>query len=354
MNKSKLTLVIDGNWLLMSRLCVLGKRYATVEQLSKDLQLLMVRSIKVTLKLFPNIDNVIFVTDGGSWRNYESDIPKFLKENGIEYKGNRSHESDIDLDVIFKGYEDFINLLSENGITVSKEKMVEGDDWCLYWSKYLNNIGTNVIIWSKDKDLTQLVNTYDNGVFTVFWNKENGLTCKASNEDELDFLMRAFSDNNQLTNNKLFESVCQKSKIINKINPTDVVLEKIIRGDLGDNILPILTKKSQNANSGRTYKISVKDIDYDLDPFDDDAVKKYINKICNQKQYLNRANNKSEKDIYEHFIYNRKLVALDKRNIPESIKEKMEKSKLNICKDFSNIESMLKIKSNDISILDEI
>ena len=131
-NKSKLTLIVDGNWLLMSRLAVISGRYPDTNELNRELKLLMIRSINLVLRTFPIIDNIIFVADGGSWRNSEVDIPVFLQNDGIEYKVNREHSDDIDWDVIFSGYEDFLNVLKTNGVTVSKEKMIEGQKEIYY------------------------------------------------------------------------------------------------------------------------------------------------------------------------------------------------------------------------------
>ena len=75
----------------------------------------------------------------------------------------------IDWDAVFADYESFLEMLSKGGINVCRERGIEGDDWCAWWSDVLNNEGTNVIIWSKDKDLTQLVKTDNDGCFTVIW-----------------------------------------------------------------------------------------------------------------------------------------------------------------------------------------
>ena len=88
MSKSKLTLIVDGNWLLMSRKSVMNNRFNTDEELIKELKLLMIKSLNVVLRTFPSIDNIMFVSDGGSWRN-NIEIPEFLQKEGIEYKGNR-------------------------------------------------------------------------------------------------------------------------------------------------------------------------------------------------------------------------------------------------------------------------
>ena len=166
-NKSKLTLIVDGNWLLMSRLSVLNNRYKDELELCQELKLLMLKSMEIVLRQFPSIDNIIFVSDGGSWRN-KIKVPKFLEEAGIEYKGNREKSDEINWELIFDEFEKFISVLSSTGITVSRENGIEGDDWCWYWSTKLNEENTNCIIWTKDKDLTQLVKTNSDNCFTVW------------------------------------------------------------------------------------------------------------------------------------------------------------------------------------------
>ena len=98
MAKSKLTLIVDGNWLLMSRLRVLENRYLDDYELCHELQLMMIKSINVVLRTFPSIDNIIFVADGGSWRN-NIEIPSCLHHEiagkDVEYKGNREKSEDI-------------------------------------------------------------------------------------------------------------------------------------------------------------------------------------------------------------------------------------------------------------------
>ena len=86
MTKSKLTLIVDGNWLLMSRLAVMNGRYPNMDELLRELKLLMIRSTNLVLKTFPLIDNIIFVADGGSWRNNIKEVPQFLKNEGISFE----------------------------------------------------------------------------------------------------------------------------------------------------------------------------------------------------------------------------------------------------------------------------
>lgn len=355
MPKSKLTLIVDGNWLLMSRLSVLNNRYVDEFELNQELKLMLIKSINVVLRTFTDIDNVIFVADGGSWRN-SVDIPDYLydektsEDQSVEYKGNRIRSTDINWDLLFESYGDFISTLQSCGITACQEQGIEGDDWCYHWSTYLNSQGTNCIIWTKDNDLKQLVNIDSNKCFTVWWNNTNGLFVKDFPEEEFNFLFNTeFNVNEDLLN-----TLIHKSGEVNKINPSEIVVDKIIRGDAGDNIYPIILRKAKT-NSNRLFKVATKDINYSLNYKDEKAVYKYIHNLINSKNYVDRIN-KSEKDILDHFQYNRKLVALEKESYPQEILDIFEKyHDYNINKDISIAESQIQAKSNKLNgILDII
>ena len=349
MSKSKLTLVVDGNWLLMSRMSVLNARYADDEQMCKDLKIMMIKSINIVLRTFPAIDNIIFVSDGGSWRN-KLEAPKFLQEQGIEYKGNREKSDNVNWDAIFSAYEDFITKLNQNGITAVKETGIEGDDWCWYWSTKLNKEGTNVIIWSKDKDLTQLVKTDRDGCFTVCWNKDSGVTTTLRDEGEMDFLFNMQFNINE----EIYRSIVDKSKEVNQITPKDVVVDKIIRGDAGDNVLPIILRKSKSG-SDKQYRVSPKDIDSNLDIHNEAEVRTYVENLLESKSYKGRVD-KPITNIIEHFEYNKKLVALEKDSYPQEILDIMNKYQTYNCsKDTHEIEYQLTAEANQIgSVLDFI
>ena len=355
MPKSKLTLIVDGNWLLMSRLSVLNNRYVDEFELNQELKLMLIKSINVVLRTFTDIDNVIFVADGGSWRN-SIEIPDYLykektsEDQSVEYKGNRVKSSDINWDLLFESYGDFITTLQSCGITACQEQGVEGDDWCYHWSTYLNSQGTNCIIWTKDNDLKQLVNIDSNKCFTVWWNSSNGLFVKDFPEEEFNFLFNTeFNINEDILNNLI-----HKSGEVHKINPSEIIIDKIIRGDAGDNIYPIILRKAKT-NSARSFKVATKDIDYSLNYKDDNVVNNYIHNLVNSKNYAGRIN-KTEQEIISHFKYNRKLVALEKESYPQEILDIFEKyHDYNISKDTSIAESQLQAKSNKLNgILDII
>lgn len=346
---SKLTLIIDGNWLLMSRLTVMKDRYSSDKKLVEELKILMCKSIKIMLRTFPKIDNIIMVADGGSWR-CDLDMPKFLDDENITYKGNREQDPNYNWDMIFEGYGDFLELMNKSGVTTCREFGVEGDDWCWNLSRRLNAQGTNVIIWSMDKDLTQLVQTDKDGVFTVTWNKLY-MTMEDIDENEMDFLFNY----NYSINESLLNHVKSKAKDVHRIRPTDIVIDKIIRGDAGDNILPIILKESKS--SDKKFRVGVKDIDFELDIFDDNAIDEYLLNLLSSKSYKDKVK-KPYQNIFEHFKYNTKLVMLHESSYPEEILEIMNNTIIGpSCTNISYVEQQLnadKYSGGNIDIFDEI
>lgn len=354
MSKSKLTLLIDGNWLLISRLSVMNNKYLDDFELCQDLKLMLIKSINVVLRTFPVIDNIMFFADGGSWRS-KIELPKCLHYEtegaNVEYKGTRVRSEDINWELIFSAYEDFISILQQTGINAYREKDLEGDDWIYFWSHELNKQGTNCIIWTKDNDLKQLIHTDNNKCFTIWWNKDAGVFTDIHNEEDFDFLFNyEFNQNEQL-----YRSITEKCNKVTQINPKEIVIDKIIKGDQSDNVLPIILRKSKS-NSEKKFKVSVKDIDFSLNYYDDNAVFNYIDKLINQKNYKGRIEGKSEEDIIEHFKYNRQLVALEDKSYPEYVKEIFENNNdYTISKDTKEAESIIQASSNKLKgILDLI
>ena len=139
--KNKCTLIIDANWLLMSRFSVMSESFninlsdIVKQNAQTALQELMAKSISIVLNRFPIIDNVILVTDGGSWRK-QLPIPKQLEDT--TYKGNRVHVSEHDWKYIYGSLTELSNKCKELNMTVSNHSMIEGDDWVWYWSRRLN------------------------------------------------------------------------------------------------------------------------------------------------------------------------------------------------------------------------
>ena len=345
MTKNKLTLLIDGNWLLMSRLSAIINKYPE-DQLATELQLLITRSIKLMLKQFPEIDNIMLCLDGGSWRN-KLDNSQILDTDGnvIEYKGTRERSEDVPWDLVFNAFDELCEMYKRSGINVYKEHEIEGDDWIWYWSNKLNDEGINCIIWSMDNDLKQLVKMDNNKCFTVLWNSTNGIFCSDYSDDIMNFLFNLEYDNNSQLFNQLITN-----QHVNTVNIKELIINKIIRGDQSDNIHPIIVLKPKSPTSTRKYKISQKDIDYDLNFKNDASVSQFLTSVFNSPKYHNKIYESSVNDIFRHFQYNRQLVYLDKSSYPEYILEKFDNyNDFTISTNISACESELLSRKNKLN-----
>ena len=107
-----LTLLIDGNWLAISRMSIFANQFKKSSpdiiksSAAEDFKILLARSISAILNRFIDIDNIILISDGGSWRKSLT-IPKCLE---VTYKGNRGDDmGELDFDIIFKSFNEFIS-----------------------------------------------------------------------------------------------------------------------------------------------------------------------------------------------------------------------------------------------------
>ena len=318
---NKCTLIIDGNWLCMSRMSVFNRGFEmdmpeqVKESSQRELQELMAKSISIVLNRFSIIDNVVIVTDGGSWRK-QLPVPQQLQD--VTYKGNRAPAKELDWKYIYGALTDLSDQCKELGMTVSNHSSIEGDDWVWYWSRRLNADGISCIIWSSDNDLKQLIQTDpDTLAFTAWYNDRNGVWFEpGQNDDEIDML--DFFMKPMRIKSPLLENLKQFSKTTSYIKPDDIVMEKIICGDAGDNIKSIAKIVSGN----KTYKVSIKmwneiKSTLNINTLDEffAAKQAIINEILGIKKFsLCNAD-----DMSEMFDYNIKLVWLHESVIPETI-----------------------------------
>ena len=317
---NKLTLLVDMNWLTISRFSVLSKEFEkdndtiVKEEAESDLSELMAKSLNIIINRFPLIDNIVLVADGGSWRK-QIPVPNLLGD--ITYKGNRSQDNNMDWEYIYGALNDLLTNGAEQGITVSRHPNLEGDDWIWYWSRRLNADNVNCIIWSSDNDLKQLVQVDEKtNAFTIWYNDRNGLWLPDSlqqPDDVIEFFMKFeyFSP--------LLESIKSQIQSTNYINPHSIITSKIICGDAGDNIMPVFRYKKGT----RTFRVTEKDWDkisnslkinsiYDLMSRKQDVLRA----ICDHSKFSQHSPN--EKEISDMIDYNIQLVWLNEQVIPDT------------------------------------
>jgi len=359
------TLLIDGNWLLMSRMFAVSSYFNVQndeeEKLkgTAELEDLMCRSINLVINKFENVvDNIVIVADGGSWRkNVEK--PKDFEQ---VYKGNRVKDVETDWKYVYQSLEDILEMASSLGITACKAPGVEGDDWIQHWSRYLNSHGTHCIIWSSDADLKQLVQV-NNGTFTAWLNESQkgglpGLVLHKDLDttpvDDIDMFMQMDKSNQTL------DDICARVKAVTYIDPADIVEGKIICGDRGDNIKSVV----QIEKNSKTYGISEKDWIKIKEELSVETLDDFFNKrdmICEAVAKTSRfakytINNAHTRDMFD---YNKILVWLNDEVIPQEIQDKMnaieyKKYDLSFIKNNYKMLCKLKSETNIESIFDGV
>ena len=319
---NRCTLIVDGNWLMMSRLPASYGQFKSEcpdfikETACDNLVDSMLSSINVVLHKFEGIvDNMIFVADGYSWRK-QLDVPEQLGD--IRYKGNRVKTEDMDWTYIYKSLDRISEGLKSNNCTVSRSASAEGDDWMWYWTTRLNAQGVNCIIWSTDNDLKQLIH-YDGTAFTAWYNDYNGLFLHKSMEDNLDNDIDFFM---QFSNNTTYEMLKSAVNNVTYIQPDEIVMNKIICGDSSDNIKSIITTEK----NGKTYRITEKAWNQYRSKNHIDTLSEFFDRkdmIIEDMIHLKDPSLKLE-DVYPRFDYNRQLVWLDKTSYPPEVLVQME------------------------------
>jgi len=254
-------LIFDLNNILYRSLFVIGgfgKRSYTFDS-QKEIDELMRKLSMDTAFLIRliNPSRVIFALDGKSWRK---DI--FIEENE-GYKGDRKKSKIINWENIFKTLDEFIQIIEDNGMIVTKIDTAEADDIIAMWvDELLYNKKQHVISVSGDEDIRQLVKSYtsdDNReifstVFNPFMQGKNAsrklyyphkFKDWLEKEEEVDIWNMSGSidvDKND------FRRIRDTEKVrIEEVNGNLIALRKVFCGDDGDNIPAIYTWISETA-----------------------------------------------------------------------------------------------------------
>lgn len=315
---NKLTILTDGGWLLMSRLFAFEKDFATDNSAAQKraaagaFKESLSQSMSRILNQFQDADNIILMSEGGSWRK-NLPIPKQLEDT--TYKGHREKKP-LDWTAIYKAYNEFSKICEAAGITISCHSAIEGDDWAWYWSRRLNAEGTNVLIWTSDCDLKQLVQVHNN-CFTAWYNDKAGLVlpnCMEWKDDPIECMM------NPPYQNEISSKIVHRIKKVEYINPDLIVINKVLCGDAGDNIKACVRFKKNN----RTYRFA--DSDYkkfmagaEIESVQDliDQADNVANNIATTPKFANQG--ATADAVREMIDYNLRLVWLNEAVIPETV-----------------------------------
>lgn len=354
---NKLTLLIDGGWMLQSRVFAIEKGFSINNSdfqkraAADELKSLLARSITKIINQVPEIDNIVLMSEGGSWRK-ALPIPKQLEN--ITYKGQRVKRSELDWKAIFSAYGEFAQSCSDAGVTVSQHPAIEGDDWAWYWSRRLNAQGTSVIIWTSDCDLKQLVQS-DGITFTAWYNDKAGLVLPKNMEwpeDPIEAMLMppaqpVYSDN-----------IVNRLGAPDYIWPGTVVINKVLCGDAGDNIKACFRYQK----GSRTYRFTESDYKKLVDFFKINNVHDFIEVADDIAKHIAESSKFEQygadaAKIREMIEYNLKLVWLNESVLPETVTKAMvatEYKEFNINDLRHNHKLLLNSNSNMANLFDSI
>lgn len=315
-------LIIDGNYIMHKNVFSLVKS----NSLYGDFFKLMTMTVQKYSDMF-EFDRVIIVSDSRrkSWRKRMLD----------KYKAHRVKDETIDWEWIFKSYLEWKQQMhSDFGAIVLEADAVEGDDWINAVLTATWKLGDSNMVISSDKDLLQLIKWNDNQInfqiednngkervfFPTGYQIYLNSIATVGNDDpfslnmtyEWDELLHKFSS----------------EWIAVEINPKQILLEKLVKGDKGDNIDSVYQKMTKTgklmgigeAGATKVWERYVDDFDENYDIKSQSFINRLAECVCN----VNKLDFDSVGDqIVKRLNENRNLIELHHRHWPEDIKEKI-------------------------------
>jgi|TARA_R100000081_G_C4814467_1_gene173732 5'-3' exonuclease len=341
------TFVIDGNYFLFRTLYVLPRKSKKGELLGskEDVQSFMRKlatDFAYQIRLFEGlIDKVVWTVDSRSWRK------DFYPE--ADYKGNRKQDSSINWANFSKTTEEFLQMLSKQGVIISKTGGAEGDDLMYAWNTESLANGKSVIMFTGDRDLVQLVNKNDNNnTHTILFSPAHkklytyqGFSEWIDEESDTEttdiFDMMKISSTPEAQSKKLLKGVLTKKKVnVVEVDPEEFRFRKVLTGDAGDNVPPAYwyVSKPKKGNP-RRYGISEKKATDIITEFKDKHgslshmylyEEGYITDLANITIRHMKAKHMSREQIISNIKSNVQLMVLSSHTIPEGILDEMFRS----------------------------
>jgi 5'-3' exonuclease len=329
----KLNLVIDASGIFYRSLFTIGNygtkkgdKLLASEESKGILMRKLATDFAALVKSVENVNRVIVCLDSSSWRK------KILIEDG-GYKGTRKKdESTIDWSAFFDLTAEFVEILGSKGYIISKVKDAEADDLLYFWSRELNLNGESVVLVTGDRDLHQVIQSCENGSFTVALDPvaqrrkilltretfENRTLTEDTGEVDL-FNPDSWSS----SSGDILENLIAKNDHL-IIDPIEVATKKVLLGDAGDAVPGVITwidKKDITKTRSMTESKLAKVLST-LPPVTWQILKEgklvdFFTESVNAVMKMNL----DPKEVQKKIERNIKLVVLDKEIIPHEIYE---------------------------------
>lgn len=323
----KVSLIIDGNFLLYKNVFILKN----INRVKQDLKELLINDIKKLTTAF-HFDNIYFVSDSkeGNWR----------KQIYKEYKGNRSKDENIDWEFVYKTYLEFKDeIKNKRNIKFLELGGLEGDDLIAHTVFENNKKGNSNVIVASDIDINQVL-TFDlnKKYINIQWNykfSDERVYLPENYQLIINELSNSSNDNIfELDNSsdfvKYLEDLINRTKI-KAVITEEMMVCKIIQGDTGDNIKSCVAVKDGKINNegrgiakdgAKTVYNLYKEIHPSVIDIDSDT---FINNLADVIIYYKKIKDPTAKNIIkENLIFNRKMMILNPKYMPEMVYENMK------------------------------
>ena len=315
---TNLSLVIDGNFLLMKNIQILFKNKILYSDLYNTLE----RDFNVLSRLF-NFNKTFFISDSSTnWR----------KEYFPELKGTRKKDELIDWKFVYDEYKklkDFVG--NKKTVELCQVDDMEGDDLIAFITQKSNEKGESVLIVSSDSDIYQKIHydglnfKYINIMYNFKFNDEK-VFVPEQYKSFLSYIDQNYEEDIFQTDNDMeflqfFDSFTHGKRIV-EIN-SEFELFKKVMGHGKDNIKSIYIQGNRGiGEAGITtiyglYKSTYPGtIDFDSSIFESNllSIIKYHKRI---------KDNSMDDSMKERLKRNLKIVKLDEKSTPKKLYENM-------------------------------
>jgi 5'-3' exonuclease len=314
-------LLIDGNYLLSKMVFTLHKNNLLFGALHKSLE----TAVNNYRKWYP-FANIYLVSDSKekSWR----------KKINTNYKANRKKDTDIDWEFVYSTYTDFKSYIKTKGVKVLEAPQIEGDDWISFLIEKSNFQERSTITITNDHDIKQLVR------FNLTPDFINIISNEMQSRQKL-FLPRNYqmflNSLKQTDSNDIFDlndnteflrmvsTFIERCEIL-EVNPMEVLIIKLISGDISDNISSAWSQVKNGKKRGIAERGAKSIFDEYLIHFgepnieDPDLTENIADLICEKK----KLSKSSISDIRTNIEENMRLMLLSTDCMPKEIVFRMQ------------------------------
>lgn len=280
------------------------------------------------------------------WRN---DLYKDI--DGMEYKGTREKDDEKNWNNIFSALDDLRSIFKKNGFIVTYIDRTEADDITTMWKEYLFDKGEDVILVSSDMDWVQLVGVHNNNVCLCYNPIANNTGKKRlylnsdinewlDIEEKPDIFFRNYNKTRKIL--KGVQLIDPKISF-ELVDPDRVLLNKIMTGDLSDNV-PSFFHYYRNGRKQNVTELKAKHVFEALNIHNVDDLIDVNNKMLLKDALEKEMKRDIDVDFQERLTRQRKLVELKSYLFPEDIVKKFKSTAISTCDECTVNTSNIKME----------